>query len=77
MRKTWIHVHLHQGALLQTGTLCSAHSHTQGEFHNWRWKIPTQWHFHASITMLRQPHTWKLPRMYTKGNTVQQPQNGH
>ena len=25
----------------------------------------TWWHFHASITMLRQPHTWKLPRMYT------------
>ena len=69
MRKTWIHVHLHQGALLQTGTLCSAHSHTQGEFHrasnNWRWKIPTWWYFHASITILRQPHTWKLPRMYT------------
>ena len=40
MRKTWIHVHLHQGTLLQTDTLCSAHSHTQGEFHrtsnNWK-----------------------------------------
>ena len=56
----WIHVHLYQGALLRAGTLCSAHSHTQGEFHrtsnNWRWKVPTWWHFHASITMLRQPH---------------------
>ena len=41
----------------------------QGEFHrtsnNWRWKVPTWWYFHASPTMLRQPHTWKLPRMYT------------
>ena len=68
MRKMWIHVYLHQGALLRAGTLCSAHLHTQGEFHktsnNWRWKVPTQWHFHASITMLRQPYTWKLPRMY-------------
>ena len=58
-----------QEALLQADTLCSAHPHTQGEFYrtsnNWRWKIPTQWHFHASITMLRQPHTWKFPRMYT------------
>ena len=69
MRKTWIQVHLHQGALFWTGTLLSAHSHTQGEFHrtsnNWRWKVPIWWHFHASITMLRQPHVWKLPRMYT------------
>ena len=81
MKKSWIQVHLHQGALLQTGTLCSAHSHTQGEFHktsnNWRWKIPTQWHFHASITMLRQPHTWKLQECTQQGNTIQQPQNGH
>ena len=40
MRKIWIHVHLYQEALLQADTLCSAHSHTQGEFHrtsnNWK-----------------------------------------
>ena len=40
---------------------CSAHPHTQGEFHrtsnNWRRKVPTWWHFQASTTMLRQPHT--------------------
>ena len=60
MRKMWIHVHLHQEALLQADTLCSAYPHTQGKFHrisnNWRRKVPTQWHFQASTTMLRQPH---------------------
>ena len=42
--------------------LTDQHTHTpQGEFHrtsnNWRWKVPTWWHFQASTTMLRQPHT--------------------
>ena len=52
--KMWIHVHLYQEALH------SAQPHTQGEFHrisnNWRRKVPTQWHFQASTTMLIQPH---------------------
>ena len=60
IRKMWIHVYLHQEVLLQADTLCSTYPHTQGEFHrtsnNWRRKVPTQWHFQASITMLRQPH---------------------
>ena len=58
--KMWIHVHLHQEALLKADTLCSAYPTTQGKFHrisnNWRRKVPTQWHFQASITTLRQPH---------------------
>ena len=60
MRKMRIHVHLYQEALLQADTLCSAYPHIQGKFHrissNWRRKVPTQWHFQTSITMLRQPH---------------------
>ena len=56
----WTHVHLYQEALLQADTLCSAYPHIQGKFHrtsnNWRRKVPTQWHFQASTTMLRQ-HT--------------------
>ena len=54
MRKMWIHVHLYQEALH------SAHPHTQGKLNrisnNWRRKVPTQWHFQASTTMLIQPH---------------------
>ena len=38
-----------------TGTLHSAHTHIK------EWKIPTRRHFHASTTMLMQPHRWKLP----------------
>ena len=49
--------------------LCSAYPHIQGKFHrisnNWRRKVPTQWHFQASTTMLRQPHMYKLPEIYT------------
>ena len=60
MRKMCIHVHLYQEALLQADTLCSAYPHIQGKFHrissNWRRKVPTQWHFQASITILMQPH---------------------
>ena len=33
----------------------STHTHIKG------WKIPTRRHFHASTSMLMQPHRWKLP----------------
>ena len=48
------------GSTPQADTLRSAYPHTQGKFHrisnNWRRKVPTQWHFQASTTMLMQPH---------------------